>query len=296
MPSVYLDTTVYDRIAKREIDSADVDALRRAIARRRLKVYLGLSTLEELLGQWETGRHEAVRRVQLARDLVGFDLLLKPSAELLGEDIRAYAKGAPTPPATISQASRRHLVSRLEQQIARGERGLDSEVTSLIADVHRRKGRFREDARQAQGRVREYLRHQGVSAGDLQTLTWQDFFSQNLIPWTKAVVVTAPPGDGEALLQACERRGLDGLVARRSVRVCVGAMLSLAYAQDGPGGRLARHSDGYDLWHAAAASVVDIFVTDDGPFRKQLERVPVDALRVISSRELLEDLRSSPGR
>jgi len=293
MPSVYFDTTVYDDIAKDEIDPTRVDVVRRAIARRRLMAYLGLSTVEELLGQWETKRHEAVRRLQVARDLVGFNFLLKPSAELLAEDIRAYVDGVPAPPATISEARRRPLVSRLER-IARGERDLDGEVAAIVEDVRHSKGRFLTDGRQAQERVRERLRALGISIGDLRALTWHDFFEQSMVPWTEAVVAAAP-GDGKALLERCRRRGLDGLVARRRVRLCVGAMLSLVYAQDGPGGRRARRSDGYDLWHAAAASVVDIFVTDDGALREQLARVPVDALRVISLQELVEHLESFPG-
>jgi hypothetical protein len=53
MLSVYFDTNVYDRIDKRGIPSADLEALRLAFNDGRLVGHLGIRVIEELVGQWE---------------------------------------------------------------------------------------------------------------------------------------------------------------------------------------------------------------------------------------------------
>ncbi len=52
-----------------------------------------------MLGDWDRPerRPAAVRRLRHARDLVGFDSILKPPDILLAEVIRAYAEGLPAP-------------------------------------------------------------------------------------------------------------------------------------------------------------------------------------------------------
>ena len=96
------------------------------------------------------------------------------------------------------------------------------------------------------------------------------------------------------MADACRERGLDGLVALRPVRLCVGASISLIFATtfgDGVQPRRARRGDGYDAWHAISASAADIFVTGDEDLAEQVERVPMEGFRVFRSlRELLDHL------
>jgi hypothetical protein len=77
--------------------------------------------------------------------------------------------------------------------------------------------------------------------------------------------------------------------------MAVGAALSLVFATtfgDGVQSRLPRRGDGYDIWHAITASVADIFVTGDLALAAQLQRVPLDGFRVVTSlRALLDDPR-----
>src|SRR5690348_2308079 len=89
MPRVYFDTNVYDRIDKGEVPSTDVDALRHALSERTLAANLSIADVEELLGQWETNRPAAIRKLQLARDLVGFAEMLKQPSELLADAFKA---------------------------------------------------------------------------------------------------------------------------------------------------------------------------------------------------------------
>ena len=77
MLRTYLDTCVYDRIDKGQVPAEEIRALQIAIARREVGVHLSLADVEELLGQWETDRPAALRKLRLAQELVGFKGLLK---------------------------------------------------------------------------------------------------------------------------------------------------------------------------------------------------------------------------
>ncbi len=126
-----------------------------------------------------------------------------------------------------------------------------------------------------------------MAKGRAQTLTFEEFWAGGAIHWAEALAEQIGLGD------ECRRRGLEGLLEVRTVRLCVGAALSLVFAQvvgDGVQPRDAHRDDGYVLWHAIHASTADIFVTGDGGFAKRLERVPVD-LRITAS---LTDLLAHP--
>jgi hypothetical protein len=93
MPRAYFDTNVYDHIDKAYVASADVDALRIASKGGELIARLSIADVEELLGQWETNRGAAVRKLQIARDIVGFQEILKQPCDLLKDAFKAYAAG-----------------------------------------------------------------------------------------------------------------------------------------------------------------------------------------------------------
>jgi hypothetical protein len=84
---------------------------------------------------------------------------------------------------------------------------------------------------------------------------------------------------------ACRARGFNGLLDVRAMRLCVGALMSLIFAQivgDGSQSRQPKLGDAYDLWHAILASVADVFVTYDKRFSELLKRVPI-GFHVFSS-------------
>ena len=123
MPRAYFDTTVYDHIAKGAIPAQDVDALRPLVARGKIMVYPSVAGIDELLGQWETEPAEAVRRLQILYDLVGFDTMLKQPADLLADAILAYAAGTASPPRTLRGPEREILAAYLDR-ILRGDASL----------------------------------------------------------------------------------------------------------------------------------------------------------------------------
>src|SRR5262249_41770907 len=109
-----------------------------------------------------------------------------------------------------------------------------------------------------------------------------DFFESEALGWAEDYA--APTG----VLGECRKRGLEGLLRVRAVRLVVGMTLSLIYSQVFEG-RAPKYSDGYDLWHAIQASTSDVFVTRADRFFGHLNRIPgITGLGVVKSlREVL---------
>src|SRR2546422_10840636 len=114
MPTIYFDTTVYDDIAKGDVAADDVERVRRLAARGAIRAYPSLMSVEELLGQWDSERGEALRRIKILRDLIGFDNILKQPRDLLDDAIHAYAGRRMTPPVILTPDHRDILVRYLE--------------------------------------------------------------------------------------------------------------------------------------------------------------------------------------
>jgi hypothetical protein len=140
MQRVYFDTNVYDHIERGYVASADVDALRSAMSRGDLVAHLSIVDIEEFLGQWETNRSGAIKKLQIAQDIVGFDEMLKQPSDLLTDAIRAYAAGdaAPLP---IMPFDQRKVVEALLYRVAGGDTRLDPVVSDSLKKVRLMKER-----------------------------------------------------------------------------------------------------------------------------------------------------------
>jgi len=134
MLSVYFDTIVYSHIEKGWIAKDVVDALREALLTGKLSAHLSVTNVEELLGQWKTDRPAAIRKLCLARDLVGFEKLLKPPNVLLEEAIRAYASETSPPSPFLPEDQCRTVVSSL-RRIENGDVIIDGTVSGIISQV-----------------------------------------------------------------------------------------------------------------------------------------------------------------
>lgn len=278
MLSAYFDTNVYDAIDKGDIPSGELQALRAALARGQIVAHLSFVDVEELLGQWNTDRRPAaVSRLQVARDLVRFNDILKPSHTLLEEGIRAYANGTPLPATTLPRRSRRFTASLLTK-VARGRvsESIRREVSKIVANVKKRKEAFRPGMRKALEQTRAELKWESLSPDQRRGLTFEAFWTAGATQWAEGFA------NRIKCAAACRQRGLDGLLRVRPVRLGVGAAISLVFSQVAQGHQQ-DFGDGYDLWHAVTASVADVFVTFDRRFADNLARVPVAGFRVVRS-------------
>ena len=285
MLSVYFDTTVYSHIERGWIVKDVVDALRGALSTGTLTARLSVTNIEELLGQWKTDQPAALRKLCLARDLVGFDKLLKAPNTLMEEAIRAYAEGA-SPPSPFLPEDQREILARRTHRIANGDAIFDGAVSGIIGKVGVLKQTALDQWTESRREVHSALSSYSVEAGHPQ---------RKDIHWfLKSEEQTYAEGLAKAigLDEACRRRGLDGLVNVRTVRFYVNALV--AYAFDITIGkelqpRAPKWGDDYDFWHIILASTADAFVTYDDRLFKLLMRLPIDGFRVFPSIPALLD-------
>jgi hypothetical protein len=277
MLTAYFDTNVYDRIDKGHVPVPEVLALRDALSQGRLIAHLSVSDIEELLGDWETKRQLAVKRLRVAGELVGFAHVLKAPPDLLEESIRAYAAGIPEPSPILPRKERRFIAAALGR-IVGGSRSLAPHLSEMVAHVRRLKRTFLHSMRERGTELAKRI-VASEAAG-----TFEEFWA------TDAVHFAAAFADRHDLTRACETRGLHGLLDMRAVKLAAGGGMSLVFALAAEG-RQAQASDVYDLWHAIMASAADVFVTYDERLLKLLARVPIERLRVVGSvAALLDDL------
>src|SRR5438046_2652502 len=103
MPRVYYDNTFYDSIAKGRagFGAQDVAEFK---ASRAIRSYFSPVNGDEMLTQWPSDPAGALARLAIARDLVGFENVLKQPSDLLRDEIIAYAKGLSSPPKTMPRS------------------------------------------------------------------------------------------------------------------------------------------------------------------------------------------------
>lgn len=279
MLSAYFDTNVYDHIDRGWISSDEAEALRSALAGGELVAHLSLADIEELLGQWETDRDVAIRKLRIARDLIGFDEILDQPCELLANAIRAYAAGQP-PPSPVLPLNQRGIVAKHLHRVAEGDTRLDSVVSNIVEQIRLMKERFRTAMEKARNEVHTGLNWEARSLAERRSISFDQFWSSEAEAYAEAAVAPL------ALLNECRLRGLAGLLDVRPVRLCVGVLVSYVYAQvvgDGVQTQQPKLGDAYDLWHAILASTGDVFLTRDSRLAGLLRRIPVENFRVVLS-------------
>jgi len=280
MSRVYLDANVYNDILRENVAAEDVQAFRDATRSGELVLHLSLANLEEFLGVWHENRCLAVERLRLARDLAGFESLLKQPGDLLRDGMQAYASGGSQALPTLPRNARRRL-ARCLNRVASGSTTFDNEISQIVADVRAQKEAF--NGQMAASRAEALARlTEACGPAVIRQLRFEEWWRFAAADWAQEFA--RPFG----LADACRERGLEGLLTVRTVRLFVGTVMSLIYSQV-VDGRQPDFGDGYDLWHVILASVADVFVTGDRRLAGHLTRIPAaDGFRVVSSlRELL---------
>lgn len=272
----YCDTNVFDHIHKRiGVTETDMLALRSAIQDGRLSILLSLANLEETLGALESFPDTALAELQLILELTDWNKLVKPAHLLLTEDIGSYARGEPSQEPFVPLDP--EVQSYLE--MLSGPTGQDlEELRGIIEEVRHQKEHFRAKMKQADEKLSPLTRElRGAYP------TFNEYCEMLAEKYAEGFA------EHEHVLDACHARGIAGLLQLRTVRMAVGASLSLAYGYEFEG-RAPAAGDSRDLLHAVMASVTDIFVTQDGSFRSWLTRVPIDNFQVLDIAALLNSI------
>lgn len=277
MKHAYLDTMVYNDIERNGPTASEetVAAFRAARRRRDVVAHLSLANLEELLGVWETDRPTAIRRLRLAHDLVGLDRLVKQPRDLMADEIQAYVVGA-SPPSPFLPGRDHQVLKRLLDKIVSRNRQFDGKMLQFLDQVKKQKEAFRATMGHGRDEALRQLR-QKYQPRVLRQVSFEDFWVRGAAQWAEAFA--KPLGFADA----CRKRGFEGLLAIRAVRLVVGVTISLIYSQV-VDDRQPALGDKYDLSHVCLASAADVFVTGDAKLAGHLARIPgVEGFRVVKS-------------
>ena len=209
-PILYLDANVYDHMVKGYIPQAEVNGLRAALRAGRLTARLSSADLVEILGHWETNRSAALARLRIARDLVGFQGLLKDPTEILREAVEAYAAGSQAAPVTLPEADRRYVVDHLVD-VAAGSLRESPLMSEIIDDMRTRKKRLHTRMTEAKALAEKHL-GDAVDMRELRKLwflRYQDVlyaYSRRACPTVSLTATTSSDSLGHRALGAASVR------------------------------------------------------------------------------------------
>jgi hypothetical protein len=280
--SAYLDSNVYNDIERGAIPADDVKDAEAAVKNGELVVSAGLVDLEEALGVWKSDRPAALRRLHIFRNLAGFDKLLNQPSDLLAGAIQAYAAGASESGSPLFPRPRRLELAANFEKIATGSGNFNRMIDEILDGVRVQKESILTGM--SEGREKSLAElNSRYRPDELRALPFDKFFEVGSLGWAEDYAAGAERAFGPAgLVDACRKRGLDGLLLVRAVRLIVGMTLSLIHVQVSTG-RLPEIGDGYDLWHAIQASTANVLVTNDDRFFNHMRRIPGTGLTVVKS-------------
>lgn len=274
--NVYFDTNVFDHIYKRiSISESDLLTLDSAVKTGKISVLPSITNFEEVVPVLASRPNLAIAELRLILRLTDIQSLLKPHFLLVSDDIKSYAltglSSQPFIDDSVIQSILRALQDPSQQDIA--------ELLSVAKATQEQKERFNAGMKETREKIllkEKKLKDQHPRFNDY----WKEFAGKLAESFAERADV----------LDACKKRGINGLLEVRSVRLTVGMNLSLIYAQTFEG-RTPKIGDSRDIHHAIIASAADGFVTDDGEFARLLSRVLIEDFEVMNLNDLFELIR-----
>lgn len=277
--TAYFDTNVFDHIHKEiGVTGAGLLALRSAVRAGRISILLSVLNLEEVLSALASSPAHAIAELRLILGLADWQRLVKPPNLLLSDDICCYARGDDLPEPFITDPV---VESYLRALLNPSQQDID-ELWPVVKETRQQKEDFvagmREVNKKVLPRVKEFLK---------KSQGWRPSFEDY---WEGLAGEYAQEfAERAGVLNECQKRGIEGLLEARSVRVAVGVSLSYDYSQTFEG-RTPKLGDSRDMHHAVLATAGDMFVTQDRPFARLLSRISIEGFRVVDIRDLLEEV------
>jgi len=271
--AAYLDSNVFDHLYKKiGCTSTDIANLRTKIYGRELSLLLSIHTLEEILLDRRARPELMVAKTKLTLSLGNFRRMVKPCDQLLTDDIRSYAATGAAARPFIDADLQNVMTDGIAELVESDGEELDEEMIAALEAARSQKASFLGHLRDA------------AASGPAAAATFEQYFASAAPAIARSLALSA------GVAEACERRGLPGLLELRSVRMSVGASLSFNYALVCEGER-APVGDSREPLHAvSAAAVAATFVTDDAQLRRVLSRVPLDNFKVIDLPAFLREI------
>jgi hypothetical protein len=242
--------------------------------------------LEEKLCAFNNEPDLTLAELQFIQDLADWDKIVKPYHQLLADDIYSYAWGGGASYHFITDAD---FASKIRSFFNCSKQDMAEYLgqDTWLEEIEEQKREFQKGMTEALEKARSdwlYLRKRRGPSPSFHEY-WRGGAAESFAGYL---------AERLGMLDTCRRRGVQGLLEVKSVRVYVGASFSLVYAQMFEGRQPdARRAEGdtWDLRHALSASAADIFVTHDKAFADRMKRVPINDFEVMNFHELLMRLR-----
>jgi hypothetical protein len=270
----YFDTEAFDHIYKKiGCTGADIASLRKAIYGRQLSIRLSVHALEEILLGRKVSPQALAAQIKLTLSLASSRILVKPSGQLLLDDIRAYA--------ARGEAERPFLPGDMQNAVADGIAALIESDGEEVEDDFLA---VLEHARQEKQRFFKMVEHARHTADSLSgtpsgSANFEHYLDAATFPVLEALAEHA------GVSARCRERGLQGLLEVKSVRTSLGVAITVSFAQ------VATGVDSSTTHHAvSAAAVAQTYVSDSAANRELLTRLPIEGLSVTSLPEFLSRL------
>lgn len=272
----YFDTNVFAHIHNKVlVTEADLIGLRSALREGKISILASILNLEEILPVLKSSPDLARALFRLVLELADLQRLVKPTYMLLRDDISCHARGeALTQPfmhlAPVIQWKLSRLVNPRIEDIA--------ELLPIIEEIKRTKDNFLV----RMGNIGDKFL-QDVKGLEASRLSFDEFWK--IFEGKFAEDIAQRLG----VLEECGRQGMEALLDVRSVRLYVGASLSLTYALIFEG-RIPKPGDSRDMLHAVSAAAADVFITYDRQFARVLARIPMEGFQVTGLQSLLHEV------
>lgn len=250
----YLDFGAFDGLYRRDgCTAADVAALRKSVYGRDVTLALSIHHLEEIVIARRVPPQALSAQIRFTLSFASLRYLLKPSADLLIDEIRSYAAsgaaGSPFLHGPAADAISSGIGELIESD---GEEIAEDFVETL------------ELARARRGELASLIDRARAAAAE----------GDRIVAATRALAGAA------GALAGCERRGIEGLLGLRIVRMAAG----IAAAPPEP----------FPADHAiAAAARAEIVVSADPRMRELVARLALDGLASRGLPEFLATIRGA---
>jgi hypothetical protein len=278
----YLATSAFGHLYRKiDCTAADIGALRKAIYSRTVSIPLGLHNLEEIVLAPRVSPQALAAQLRLLLSISSWRVLLKPCGQLLADDLGAFAAGAEPARPILRGPMQNAVTTGISELLESDGEDLNEDFAQALHEAKREREEFIAG-------LSEFL----AECGTRFTLTpnidaFAEYFERYAPEAAAALVERVGRGP------ECARRGSEGVLALKSVRMWVGAALSLACAQSVER-RPANTEEMNEVIHAVTgAAAADTFVTAEARVVPRFGRVAIKGVRASDLKDFLAETTQS---
>jgi hypothetical protein len=274
MLKVYFDKNVLSHIISAQrgapetngVSFGDVKALLNAVAAGKIVNLLSVIHLQEASYALRASSPSVARdELRLIKQLMNTREIIKFPSDLLKDDITAYANGR--------ELSFPLMPNPLNLDELFSPDGDIAERRKVLNDTDQSNSDFLIVTSDAKKNDREYVLNEFAG----RKPAFEEFYQKKMYERIVGTVRQAEEETGrEGLLEACKKRGIEGMLKIPSVALAEGISLSYQYArifEEMSEKKRKRLGDPGDLNHALLASAADILVTHDRDFATWVDRI-----------------------